>query len=173
MTKTLEEPERTPQELELADTLPAARVEPRKRWRLTAIWVVPVVAAIVGGYLVISRLQEFGPTISIQFKDGTGVKPGQTEIRYRGVPVGEVATVELSKDEQHVVVKARLRRSASSLARDGAMFWIVRPEVGIGTISGTPPSSVTASRSSSPPATALRSGRALRSIIAASSWAQS
>jgi paraquat-inducible protein B len=139
MTRTLEEPERPLQEPELAadtDTLPEARVERRKRWRLTAIWVVPVVAAIVGGYLVLSRLQEFGPTISIQFKDGTGVKPGRTEIRYRGVPVGEVAAVELSKDEQHVVVKARIRRSASTVAREGSMFWIVRPEVGIGTISG-------------------------------------
>ncbi|HEY7648978.1 MAG TPA: MlaD family protein [Methylomirabilota bacterium] len=126
----------TLQERELvADELPAARVE-RRRWRLTAIWVVPIVAALVAGYLVISRLQEFGPTIRINFKDGTGVKAGQTEVRYRGVPVGQVDAVELSEDQQHVVVKARLRRSASTIAREGSMFWIVRPEVGIGTISG-------------------------------------
>jgi paraquat-inducible protein B len=131
MTKLLDEPEVATD----TDTLPAARIE-RRRWRLATIWVVPAVAAVVAGYLMLSHLREFGPTIRIKFTDGTGIKADQTEIRYRGVPVGEVAAIELSEDQQHVVVKARILRSASTLARQGAMFWIVRPEVGIGTIRG-------------------------------------
>jgi paraquat-inducible protein B len=119
----------------ITEALPSARVQ-RRRWKFPIVWVVPVIAAIVAGYLVYGRLQEFGPTITIKFKDGSGIKAGQTEIRYRGVRIGEVTTIELSEDQEYVVVTARLRESASSVAKEGSVFWIVRPELGFGTISG-------------------------------------
>jgi paraquat-inducible protein B len=90
----------------------------------------------VAATLVYNRLQEFGPTITIKFRDGSGVKAGQTEIRYRGVPVGQVTTIELTPDHEHVVVTARLRHTAAGLAKEGALFWIIRPEVGFGTVRG-------------------------------------
>ena len=66
--------------------LPAATVR-KRRWRFPVVWIVPLIAAIVAGTLVYNRLQEFGPTITIKFRDASGVKADQTEIRYRGVPV--------------------------------------------------------------------------------------
>jgi paraquat-inducible protein B len=115
--------------------LPRARIR-KRRWSFPVVWVVPLVAAIVAGYLVYGRLLERGPTISITFKDGEGIRAGQAEVRYRGVPVGEVSAVELSEGQEHVVVTARLRRSGASIARDGSLFWIVRPELGPGSITG-------------------------------------
>jgi paraquat-inducible protein B len=120
---------------EVLETLPTARIR-RRRWTVSVVWVVPVVAAIVAGYLVYGRLDELGPTIAIKFKDGGGVKSGQTEIRYRGVPVGQVNAVELGEGHEYVVVKARLRRSATTIAREGSVFWIVGPEVGFGAVRG-------------------------------------
>jgi paraquat-inducible protein B len=119
---------------DVTGALPIATVR-RRRWRLSVVWIVPVVAAIVAGYLVYGRLQEFGPTITITFADVSGVRAGQTEIRYRGVPVGRVVAVELSDDEQSALVKARVRREASAIAREGSVFWIVRAEVRLGDIS--------------------------------------
>jgi paraquat-inducible protein B len=117
-----------------ADALPQARVR-RARWRFSVVWVVPLIAAIVAGYLIYSRVRDVGPTITITFKDGWGVKPGQTEIRYRGVRLGEVMALELSPDQESVVVTARLR-GGDEIAREGSVFWIVRPEVGLGSVSG-------------------------------------
>ncbi|MEX2221948.1 MAG: MlaD family protein [Candidatus Rokuibacteriota bacterium] len=125
----------SPEELDRDEALPTATVT-RRRWTFAIVWVVPVVAAIVGGYLIVSRLQELGPTITIRFRDGSGVKAGQTELRYRGVPIGEVTAIELSRKREYVLVKTRLRRSAASLAREGSLFWIVRPEVGFGSVRG-------------------------------------
>jgi paraquat-inducible protein B len=116
------------------EALPKAVLR-RKRWNFPFVWIVPAVAAMVAGYLVYDRLQEFGPTISIKFREASGVKAGQTEIRYRGVPIGEVMSIDLSEDQQYVIVRARLRQSAASIAKEGSRFWIVRPELGIGTIS--------------------------------------
>ena len=118
-----------------AEELPKAKVKERK-WNLPVVWVVPVVAAIVAGYLIYDRVREVGPKITITFKDASGLKTGQTPIKYRGVLLGEVTALELDESLQRVLVKARLRRSGASIAREGSVFWIVRPEVGIGNITG-------------------------------------
>jgi paraquat-inducible protein B len=114
---------------EAAEAVPDAHIR-RRRWGFSVAWLVPLVAAIVADYLVYDRVRQAGPTITIAFADGDGVKVGQTEIRYRGVPIGEVREIDLSPDHSRVVVSARLRRSAAVIARDGSVFWIVRPQVG-------------------------------------------
>lgn len=117
------------------EPLPKAKIK-RRRWSLPVVWVVPLAAAIVAGYVVYDRAREFGPEITITFNDSSGVITGQTPIKYRGVSIGEVTAVELSKDLKHATVKVRLQRSAGLIAREGSVFWIVRPEVGIGNITG-------------------------------------
>ena len=122
-------------EPDVPETVPEARVR-RWHWGFSIAWVVPLVAALVAGYLVYQRLEEAGPEIIISFTEGEGIKPGQTELRYRGVPIGEVREIELSPDHSHVLLRVRLRRTAASIARDGSVFWIVRPQVGPASISG-------------------------------------
>jgi paraquat-inducible protein B len=106
------------------------RAKIRRRTVLSFIWAVPVVAAIVSAVLVIQNLQKFGPVITIQFENANGLEANQTVVRYRGIRIGSVNSIDLSPDLQHVEVRARLYRSAGSLAREGSIFWIVRPEVG-------------------------------------------
>src|SRR5215510_7733 len=117
---------------EVTADLPKANVKKNGRY-FSIVWIVPVIAAILAAYLVYGQLQQSGPKITISFKDGSGLRTGQTPIKYRGVQIGEVTAVELSQDHQAVLVKARLQRSAASIASEGSVFWIVRPEVGIGT----------------------------------------
>jgi paraquat-inducible protein B len=113
-----------------------ARIRRRRRWATQLVWLVPLLAAAVAGYLVYVRWQEQGPTITVMFRDAAGVKVRQTEVRYRGVPIGEVTALDLSPDRNFVVVSARLRQEAADLARDGSVFWIVRPEVGFERVRG-------------------------------------
>lgn len=122
-------------EMQYAESLPEAKVI-RSRWRLSIVWLVPLLAAIVSGVLVYDRVRERGPLVTIRFADASGLRAGQTPVKYRGVPVGEVTAIELSEDHRHALVKARLRRSAAAVASDGAMFWIVRPQVGLENITG-------------------------------------
>jgi paraquat-inducible protein B len=116
------------------DPIPKARVRRRRFFRL--VWIVPVMALAVAAYLVLHRMQDYGPEIKVTFADGAGLRPGQTPVRYRGVPVGEVTGVELSADETQAVVRIRLTRSGSGMARQGSRFWIVRPRVGFGQVTG-------------------------------------
>ena len=116
------------------DEIPKARVRRRRVFRL--IWMVPAMAVAVAAYLVFYRLQDYGPQITVSFTDGGGLRVGQTPLRYRGVQVGEVSGVSLSKDQKSALVRIRLIRSAEGIAREGSQFWIVRPRVGFGQITG-------------------------------------
>jgi paraquat-inducible protein B len=117
------------------EELPKARVR-RRRWSFPIIWIVPLIAAIVAGYLVFQRSRAYGPTITVVFKDASGVKAGETWIQHLGVPIGQVISVELADDLEHATVIARLMRSRVSVAREGSVFWIVRPEIGLENVSG-------------------------------------
>src|SRR5207247_2657118 len=100
------------------------------------VWVVPLAAALVASFLVYHRVQEYGAKIIISFRDASGLKAGETQLKYRGVPIGEVTALTLSQDHQHVEVRVRMKRSAASTAREGSLFWIVRPELGVASITG-------------------------------------
>lgn len=118
----------------VTDKFPQAKVR-RSRWKLPIVWVVPIVAALIAGYLVYDHFRTMGPEITITFKDGSGLRVGRTVVRYRGVQIGEVTAIELSKDMQQVLVKVRLRESAASIAKTGSVFWIVRLGTEIDSIS--------------------------------------
>src|SRR5213078_3701261 len=73
---------------------------------------------------------------TIEFKDAAGVKAGETWIQHLGVPIGRVTEVALADDLDHAIVKARLPLARVSVAHEGSVFWIVRPELGLSNISG-------------------------------------
>jgi paraquat-inducible protein B len=115
--------------------LPRAKTKSRPL-RFSLIWVVPIVAALVAGYLIYHRVREFGHSVTVRFRDVEGLKPGQSSVQFRGAAIGEVVKIELSPDQQYAIVKIKLRRFASSVAREGSIFWIVRPQLGMGNLTG-------------------------------------
>jgi paraquat-inducible protein B len=117
------------------DDLPTPAVRNR-RWIPRLVWVVPIVAAVIGLSLVIRNWQNEGPHITISFLSGEGVQVGKTRVKYRDVTVGRVSSVVLSEDHQTVFVRADLSKDAASLATQDTQFWIVRPRIGVGWASG-------------------------------------
>lgn len=117
-----------------AEAPPRARLRRRRLFRIA--WVIPLLAALVAGWLVYEHLRSRGPEIAVRFDDVSGLRVGQTPVKYRGVQVGEVIDMSLTEDQKQVQVRVRLRRDAAGIAREGARFWIVRPLIGWGAVSG-------------------------------------
>jgi paraquat-inducible protein B len=117
------------------EELPTPRIHNR-RWTPRLVWVVPIVAAVIGISLLVRNWQNAGPQITISFLSGEGVQVGKTLVKYRDVAVGTVSAVELSADHQTVVVTANLSKDAAGLLKADTQFWIVRPRVGVGSVSG-------------------------------------
>ena len=116
------------------EELPKARIRRRRLFRL--VWVVPVIALAVAVYLVWAHMRSLGPEVTLRFSDASGLRVGQTQVIYRGVSIGEVSRIELSDDHKQALVTARLHKSARSIATEGAVFWIVRPQIGLNQITG-------------------------------------
>ena len=112
--------------------------EPRRdgRKRLSLIWLVPLVAALVGLGLVIRTWLKTGPTITITFDTAESLENGATEVRYKDVVVGKVSSIVLREDDSRVLVEVDLTPDGARLAVKDSRFWVVRPRIGIGGVSG-------------------------------------
>ena len=110
--------------------------EAKQERRLSPIWFVPILAVVLGVYMVVHTWMTEGPTISITFKTAEGLEAGKTKVKYRNVQMGLVEEVNLSDDFKRVVAKVKLDRSALPLLRKDTRFWVVTARVGLGNISG-------------------------------------
>jgi paraquat-inducible protein B len=93
------------------------------------VWAVPVVAAIVAGWLGYRALIEQGPTITISFPTADGIEADRTTIRYKNVELGRVTGVGLTPDGSRVVVTAAMRREAAPRLHTDTEFWVVQPRI--------------------------------------------
>ncbi|WP_395673388.1 intermembrane transport protein PqiB [Inquilinus sp.] len=107
---------------------PAAPRIDRKR-RFSPIWLVPIVAALVGVYLAWITLSDKGPTITITFQTADGLEAGKTVIKHKEVVFGTVRSLALSEDLSHVEVTAEMTKEAAPHLRQGTRFWVVRPRL--------------------------------------------
>ncbi len=110
--------------------------KPGVRW-LQPIWVIPIVAALVGGWLLLQHVLETGPLITIRFRSAEGLEARKTHIKYKDVDIGIVKSIELDEEKRGVVVFAQMTRQASSgLLVEDTRFWVVRPRISGGHVSG-------------------------------------
>lgn len=110
--------------------------KPRLHKGFALFWLVPLAAVGLTAYLFYQTIQSEGTDIQITFETAKGLVPGKSEIHYHGVKVGLVKTVTLSDDFKSVVVGCQLERTANSLARADAQFWIVHPQISLSGVSG-------------------------------------
>src|SRR5882672_1937743 len=97
------------------DELPQAVVEPKKGTRISVVWIIPILAAVVAIGIAIQRVMSEGPTI----------------VKYKDVNIGQVTTVKLSSDHSKVEVTAKIDKSAADLMVEDAKFWVVEPRVSL------------------------------------------
>ncbi len=116
--------------------LPQATVVPRKRGRISLIWVIPILAAVVAVGIAIQRIRSEGPTITIVFTAAEGIEAGKTFVKYKDVIIGRVTAVHLTTDYTKVEVTAKITKRAAGLMVQDAKFWVVRPSVSLSGISG-------------------------------------
>ena len=112
-------------------------VRPYKSMRWSWIWLVPLVAALVGLSLVVRSWMHIGPTITITFESADGLEVGQTKLRYKDVVIGQVTDLRVAPDRENVIVSVQLDREGSGyITQQGTRFWVVRPRLGISGVSG-------------------------------------
>lgn len=117
-----------------AAPVPTASV--RHSRRIPLIWMVPLLTALIGGWLAWDTFSKRGPTIVVEFETGNGLVPGQSPLKYKDVPMGTVKSVDISHDLKKVLVTIETTREASPLLTDKTVFWVVKPQLFAGKVSG-------------------------------------
>jgi len=108
----------------------------KTRSGFSIVWLVPLVAAAIAGWLAYTTLTEKGPEITISFKTAEGLEAGKTKIKYKDVEIGKVDDVVLSDDLSKVIVSASMHKGTGPHLTKATRFWVVRPRLGAGGVSG-------------------------------------
>jgi len=119
-----------------AQDLPEAVAVSRRRFTPQLIWLIPIVAVLVGGWLAAKAILERGPTITITFKTAEGLEAGKTKIKYKDVEIGLVKTITLSPNRKGIVATAELSKQSEEFLREDTRFFVVRPRITAGGVSG-------------------------------------
>ena len=116
--------------------VPEALSVPKRRWGFQWVWLLPVVAAVIGGWLAVRAVISQGPTVTIRFKTAEGIEAGKTRVKYKDVDIGVVKNISLAEDRAGIVVRAALSKPAQDLLVADTRFWVVRARIAGGSVSG-------------------------------------
>jgi paraquat-inducible protein B len=104
--------------------------------RLSPVWAIPIVTVLIAGYLVWHTYSQRGPTITLIFDNAEGLTAGQSQVRHRDVVMGTVQAIALTDDLRRVRLSIEMKREAEPLLTRDARFWVVKPRLFAGNISG-------------------------------------
>ena len=117
------------------DNLPTGAVA-RPRQRLTMIWIVPLLAVLIGLGLAVKAIVDRGPEVALQFAQAEGLEAGKTRVKFKDVNIGTVKTIALNPNRNSVRVTVQMDKHAEGLLVEDSRFWVVRPRIAAGNISG-------------------------------------
>jgi paraquat-inducible protein B len=129
----------TPPEPPVGPSAPLAAspaVDRPSRWLPSLIWMIPVLAALIGAWQVVSWVTNKGATVYVYFSSGEGLEAGQTKVKYKDVDIGRVVSVTLGEDGNRVVAKIEMAKEADRFTAIDSRFWVVKPQIGASGVSG-------------------------------------
>jgi len=116
--------------------LPEPDVDKSSRWLPSLVWLIPLIAALVGAGLMARTLLDQGPKVTVTFRTGDGLEPGKTKVKYKDVEIGVVKSIKLGEDLSKVLVTIDMSKDASRFTAKDTRFWVVRPRIGASGVSG-------------------------------------
>jgi paraquat-inducible protein B len=116
--------------------VPLAKTRPASNW--SAIWVLPLIALLIGGWLGWRAYNEAGIEIQVTFETGEGLQAGKTEVIYKGMPIGKLTALELDKtgDQSRVRATVEMDKRVEGHLLSNTRFWLVKPSVSLAGITG-------------------------------------
>jgi len=103
---------------------------------ISPVWVIPIIAALIGGWMVFKSAVEKNVFVEVSFINASGLEAGKTPVKLRNVKVGELTEVKFSKDLARVIVVMELSGVSAEHLTDATKFWVVRPRIGAEGVSG-------------------------------------
>jgi len=110
--------------------------ETKSRSGISPIWILPIVALLVAGWIAYKAIVDAGIEATIKFENAQGIEKGKTRVIYRGMPIGLVKNLSINKDFKSTEVSVEFVKQARDQLRKNTMFWMVAPKISIKGITG-------------------------------------
>jgi paraquat-inducible protein B len=136
MRKKLKKRSNMPDQDPSLPQVPESTAVPKKRTRLSLVWVIPIVAAAAGVWIAVTKILEKGPEITIVFSSADGLVANKTKVNYNGLDIGTLTGIKLMDDHKHVIATAAMSPMASEFLVKDAKFWVVKPRISGLNVSG-------------------------------------
>ncbi|MBL4867332.1 MAG: MCE family protein, partial [Pseudomonadales bacterium] len=107
-----------------------------KKDYFSPIWFIPLIAVLIGAYILYESITNAGVVITIQFESGEGIEAGSTKVMFKGLPVGVVKDISVNEDLKGITVQATIEKNATPLLKSGSVFWLVQPQISLSGVSG-------------------------------------
>ena len=116
--------------------LPTAKTRPASNW--SAIWILPLIALIIGGWLGWRAYSQSGIEIEVRFESGEGIQANKTEVVYKGMSIGKVKALALDDEgnTKGVIATIEVNKEVEPSLRANSRFWLVKPSVTLAGITG-------------------------------------
>jgi hypothetical protein len=109
--------------------VPESKGLPQSRTRLSLVWFIPIVAALVGVWVAVTRIMGEGPIITIVFHTAEGLEAGKTNVHYNGVDIGKVTAIRLSEDHLRVIISAQMMPKTEVFLGEDTKFWVAAADL--------------------------------------------
>ncbi len=122
-------------DIEIQSKLPSATSEKHSA-AFSIVWIIPLIAAVIGGWLVFKNITDESTTVEVTFQQAHGIEKGKTFVKYRDIKIGQVKDIRFSNDLSHVIVVLQIDGLNASQLTESSRFWVVKPRVGTTGVSG-------------------------------------
>jgi len=116
--------------------IPESRTLGKKKTQLSLVWIIPIVAALIGAWVAVTTIMNQGPTITIMFKSAEGLEAGKTKIHYNGLDIGTLTSIQFTNDHNHVMATAKMLPKTEGFFVEDTKFWVVSPRVSGANVTG-------------------------------------
>ena len=108
----------------------------RVEHRISKVWFIPIVALLIGSWMVYQTWANQGPLINIYFETAEGLEIDTSKIKLRDITIGKVVDLKLNERLDGIQITARLDKNTEELLNIDTEFWVVKPRIGNGGVSG-------------------------------------
>jgi paraquat-inducible protein B len=116
--------------------IPDAIIDRRRRSSAQLIWLIPIVALIVGLSLAVQAYVEKGRSLPSASRVVRGLRLARPKSNTKMYRSGRSESVTIAKDRSSVLVTADLAKEAEGFLKADTRFWVVRPRITGSSISG-------------------------------------
>ncbi len=108
----------------------------KKKKGISPIWILPIVALMIGSWLLYKSYRDAGIDIVVHFLSAEGITIGKTKVVYKGITIGVVRDIEINPGINSVALHLEMDRKTKKGLVEDTKFWLVKPEVSAGRVSG-------------------------------------